>query len=264
MVGPVPIGMSWNRMNSTAKGAFRRGARIRRNSRLSVINTIFMGYRNTLMYDGDSTYNYSGAKTSSFPNFCLFRNNVIVNSDSGYYQSSPWKRSADGLVEVVIKDSSTLSTFNTWVRASTNANKVNPVAYTAGTLLVDPKNPTTPDFRPVSGSPALNASNYSFNVLIPYGTFNSVNNIAEIESYNVYPNPAVNNINAELQLSKSITAQIKIVDLTGKTVKDFGNQNLNAGTNVVTASVEGVQNGIYLLTITGNGANFSTRVIINH
>jgi hypothetical protein len=49
-------------MGTTSKGAFRRGARIRRNSRLSVTNSIFMGYRNFIMFDGDSTLYASGVK----------------------------------------------------------------------------------------------------------------------------------------------------------------------------------------------------------
>jgi hypothetical protein len=54
MVGPVPVGAKYSEMNSTTKAAFRRGARIRRNSSLRIVNSIFMGYRNFLMIDGDS------------------------------------------------------------------------------------------------------------------------------------------------------------------------------------------------------------------
>ncbi len=55
MVGPVPVGSKWGSMNSVAKAAFRRGARIRRNSSERIANSIFMGYRNFLMIDGDSS-----------------------------------------------------------------------------------------------------------------------------------------------------------------------------------------------------------------
>jgi hypothetical protein len=54
-VGPVPAGMTWSQLTTAQKGAFRRGARIRRNSRLSIVNSIFMGYRNFVMFDYDGS-----------------------------------------------------------------------------------------------------------------------------------------------------------------------------------------------------------------
>ena len=263
MVGPVPVGYSWNKMNSTAKNAFRRGARIRRNSRLSIVNSIFTGYRNTLMLDGDSVLKFSGANTGTFPTDFLFRNNVVVNSDSGYVQSSPWKRSADGLVEVAVKDSSSLSAYKTWVKAATNSNKINPVAFAAGTLLVDPNNATTPDFRPVAASPALGMTNYTFSRMDEYGRINSVNTIAAISDYNVYPNPAVDKLNVDLIASNAFTANVKMMDLSGKTIRNFGSVNMVAGSNSIESSLVGIQNGIYLFVISGNGANLTTRVVVN-
>lgn len=263
MVGPVPVGMNWKNMNSTAKNAFRRGARIRRNSRQSIINSIFTGYRNILMFDGDSTYINSGAKGNTFPAHTLFRNNVLVNSDSGYSQASPYAKSADGLVEVVTKDTGTRAAFNTWVRASGNNNKVNPVAFAAGTLLVDPKNATAPDFRPVSGSPALGFSDYSYSILNAFGTYNSVNTINAIGYYNVYPNPAANQINVEFASTATFAGEVKLVDLSGKTLRSFGTQNFTAGDNFYTADLSNVQNGVYLLVISGKGGNLSSRVVVN-
>jgi hypothetical protein len=65
-VGPIPAGMTWSQLTTTQKGAFRRGARIRRNSRLSIVNSIFMGYRNFVMFDGDSVLVNSGVKSKNF------------------------------------------------------------------------------------------------------------------------------------------------------------------------------------------------------
>ena len=56
-VGPVPLDKTYNDLASVQKNAFRRGARIRRNSRLSVVNSVFMGYRNFIMFDGYSVFN---------------------------------------------------------------------------------------------------------------------------------------------------------------------------------------------------------------
>lgn len=265
MVGPIPMGSSWNKMNSRAKAAFRRGARIRRNSRESIINSIFIGYRNVLMYDGDSTLNYSGAKTNSFPDFCLFRNNVIVNSDSGYIQSSPYNRTANGLCEVASgKDTANLAAFTTWVKSSTNANVINPVAYSQGTLLVDPKNATAPDFRPISSSAALNKAAYTFSALVPFGTFNSTSTINAVESYNVFPNPATASLNVDFVANSSFSGTVSLTDLSGKTVRSFETRNFTAGFNSISANISDINSGVYLLVIRGNGGNISSRVVISH
>jgi hypothetical protein len=59
MVGPVAVGTTYAGMNPVARAAFRRGARIRRNSSQRIVNSIFMGYRNMVMIDGDSCVDYS-------------------------------------------------------------------------------------------------------------------------------------------------------------------------------------------------------------
>ena len=77
-VGPVPAGMTWSQLTTTQKGAFRRGARIRRNSRLSIVNSLFMGYRNFVMFDGDSVLTNSGVKSGTISDKNdLFRNNYL-------------------------------------------------------------------------------------------------------------------------------------------------------------------------------------------
>ena len=44
MIGPVPVGSTYAMMNQTTKASFRRGARIRRNASLRVVNSMSIAH----------------------------------------------------------------------------------------------------------------------------------------------------------------------------------------------------------------------------
>jgi len=167
-IGPVPIGATWSSMGSTSRGAFRRGARIRRNSRLSIVNSIFMGYRNFIMLDGDSTLTAAGVlpgNTVSGTN-TFIRNNYFCNTAAAASKTA----TNTGLVE--ISSPRNVDSLDNWIRKGINNNQVNKVAYTSGTVLIDPQNRTNPNFRPVSTNKDLfGTSEFTFGVMNGFGTF---------------------------------------------------------------------------------------------
>ena len=166
-VGPVPLDKTYNDLTATQKGAFRRGARIRRNSRLSIVNSIFIGYRNFVMFDGDSTLTAAGVKASTISdNGNLFRNNYITNTSAAAAAGV----TNTGLAEVDSKN--TPSGLDAWLKLSGNANMIDKAKYSKGLILVDPQNATAPDFRPVSSNTDLiGSSDYSATLLSKVGTF---------------------------------------------------------------------------------------------
>lgn len=176
MVGPVPAGMSWDQLTSTQKGAFRRGARIRRNSRLSIINSIFMGYRNFVMFDGDSVLINSGvrSKTISDKNN-LFRNNYIFSTKA----AAPSGTTNTGLAE--ISSGGNIVDLDNWIRNSVNMNTVDTSSKTYQPLI----NTTTDlNFRPIINT----ESNFNFDILNSFGVFSKVVAMKK-ELFDVYPNP---------------------------------------------------------------------------
>lgn len=166
-VGPVQLDKTHADLSTTQKGAFRRGARIRRNSRLSIVNSIFMGYRNFIMFDGDSTLIAAGVKSSTISDKGnLFRNNYIANTGSAAASGT----TNTGLAEVDAKN--TPSGLDAWIKLSGNANMIDKAKYGAGLILVDPKNATAPNFRPVSSNTDLiGSSDYSASLLANVGTY---------------------------------------------------------------------------------------------
>ncbi|MEP7196568.1 MAG: T9SS type A sorting domain-containing protein [Saprospiraceae bacterium] len=251
MIGPVPVGSKYSDMNATTKAAFRRGARIRRNSSLRIVNSIFMGYRNFVMIDGDSSVrntnypavlNLLGASAVDQSNKQIFfSNNLIVNTGSAF--TSTTDTTANGLVEVARANGSgpKLNALNEWLRqAGCTANKIDPVAFTAGTVLENPMaSSSNPVFRPVANSPALSGADFSCNPVIK----NFVSSIQEINKAlkgTVYPNPAQGGF---IKFGKQVDSY-GLFDVKGQLIK--------FGMDTDQMSVEGIHSGIYFIKLDGH------------
>ena len=256
-VGPVPLDKTYNDLTTTQKGAFRRGARIRRNSRLSIVNSVFMGYRNFIMFDGDSVLIASGVKSSTFSETSnVLRNNFIANTSAAAAAGV----TNTGLVEVDSKN--TPAAMDAWLRDAKNSNKIDDVNYASGAILVDPKNATAPDFRPVAASKINTLANYDAAIFTKYGKFSSVNTVGNLVVTNAYPVPAADNVNVELFAVASENVAVSISDISGKVVKSLGNQSLVAGGNIITASVSELNNGLYFLNVVSNGSKTTYRFTV--
>lgn len=252
MVGPVPVGSKYSDLNSVSRAAFRRGARIRRNSSQSIVNSIFMGYRNFLMIDGDSCVrntNFPGALSTVTPNTAVnqalkqiyFANNLIVNTASAY--TSTTDTTANGLVEVARAKGSAakLAAIDAWARQTgALANNINPVPFTTGTLLVNPlASSPTPDFRPVAGSPALAGANFRNNPLL--SSIVPVEDVLEAKSVLVFPNPVVKG--DALHFGQLVKNAI-LINVKGEIVR-FAN-------DVNQISTEDLETGMYFIYLDGH------------
>ena len=252
MLGPVAVGGTYATLNATSRAAFRRGARIRRNSSLRITNSIFMGYRNFLLVDGDSSLrntNNQGLLSLVTPSNpvdvqskqLFFANNLIVSTAAAF--TSTTDTVANGLVEVSRAKGSLakLNALNAWVRLTGSlANCIDPVPFTAGTVLVNPlASSTTPDFRPVVGSPALTCapnfdSNPIFQNLVP------IRDIQAALLAPIYPNPISN---GQLNFGR-LVASYGIFDVKGQLVK--------YGFHADHTNIADFATGIYFIKLDGN------------
>jgi Secretion system C-terminal sorting domain len=260
MVGPIPVGTKYADANAVARAAFRRGARIRRNSSQRIVNSIFMGYRNFLMVDGDSSLrntNNAAVLAAFTPALTtvdvptkqmMFSNNILVNTTSAY--TTAGDTTANGLVEVgrgaTLGGGSAgkLAALDSWVRLAANANKIDPVAFTAGTLLVNPvANPATgtvADFRPVAGSPALSGGGFRFAGTPIESLITDSKEIAAAEKFApIYPNPITN---GTLNFGRQV-ASYGIFDINGKLVAH--------GFDTDHAPIQGIAAGMYFIKLDG-------------
>ena len=258
-VGPVPLDKTYNDLTATQKGAFRRGARIRRNSRLSIVNSVFMGYRNFIMFDGDSVLVASGVKSGSISETSnVLRNNFIANTAA----ASAAGVTNTGLAEVDSKN--TPAAMDAWLRDVKNSNKIDDASYASGAILVDPKNATAPDFRPVTASKINTLANYDAAIFTKFGKFSSVNTLGDVVMTNAYPVPAVDVVNVELFTVSATEVIVSVSDMSGKVVASMGSQSLVAGGNAISVPVADLNNGLYILTVVSNGAKSAYRFTVAH
>lgn len=258
MVGPVPVGSTYSALSSVQRAAFRRGARIRRNSALRISNSIFMGYRNFLMIDGDSTIrntNYPAALALVTPSTpvdqkthqTFFTNNLIVNTAAA---QAPADSTSNGLLEIArnAKASLKLAALDAWLKLSGSlSNNINPVAFTTGTVLINPMaSSSTPDFKPVAGSPALSGANFLDNpILSALTTSLREINRAITAAHPVYPNPV--SANSELYFGRKV-ASFGIFDLNGRL--------LRYGLDADRAALNGMEAGIYIIKFNDSAQRF--------
>ena len=258
-VGPVPLDKTYNDLTATQKGAFRRGARIRRNSRMSIVNSVFMGYRNFIMFDGDSVLVASGVKSGSISETSnVLRNNFIANTAA----ASAAGATNTGLAEVDSKN--TPAAMDAWLRDVKNSNKIDDASYVSGAILVDPKNATAPDFRPVTASKINTLANYDAAIFTKFGKFSSVNTLGDVVMTNAYPVPAVDVVNVELFTVSATEVMVSVSDMSGKVVASMGSQSLVAGGNAISVPVADLNNGLYILTVVSNGAKSAYRFTVAH
>ena len=252
MVGPVQVGSTYAASKDTTRAAFRRGARIRRNSSLRIVNSIFMGYRNFLMIDGDSCVrntNFPAAIATVTPAIgvdaatkqIMFSNNLVVNTSAAFVPATG-DIVANGLLEVATSTTSLakLTALNDWLRLPANGNKIDVVAFTSGTLLVRPlASSTTPDFRPVAGSPASTGGGGSFAGTPINNLISDAKEIAAAQLAPIFPNPVSNGF---IFFGREV-ASYGIFDIKG--------QLMTQGFDTDRASVQGLAKGMYFIKLDG-------------
>jgi hypothetical protein len=251
-VGPIPAGMTWSQLSITQKGAFRRGVRIRRNSRLSIVNSIFMGYRNFVMFDGDSVLVNSGVKSKTISDKNnLFRNNYIY----GVKASAPVGTTNTGLAEV--SSGSNVTVLDSWIRNSINNNTIDTNTFKPG-FLVNTNNFTAPDFRPAD----LNIlPNFEYGVLGFYGV-TQVKVVGKVKSVSAYPNPTNGEYIVEFTSTQSFNADVFVMDLNGRIVKKMTTMSVISGNNFVNVNLSDLNSGLYFFHIQGGNNNIVYQVVV--
>lgn len=251
MVGPYAQGEIYSQHSSTMRSAFRRGARIRRNSGQSIINTIFMGYRNGIMIDGAaSEAKASFGNTLTKDDTLQIRNCIFVGM-----LGTP-SLTATGFVEVASsRDSAKASDF---LKSTFAANRLNPVTWGPGTLLVDPNNYAAPNFKPVANSPALTGSSFDNTRVKNIATGAGIGQQQQFE-WSVYPNPSQGIVNISLFSKSAGAAAVDIYSLTGVQISTVQFE-CNTGEN--NFQLPAISKGFYVAEINHAGVKQSVKLII--
>jgi len=138
------IGPLRGNVGASVAAGFRRGARIRRNSSISIYNTIFMDFKNGLYLDNTNPGSEANATAGSL----RYRSNIVAGNTPGK------------VTEKIAASSFALTAFF----ASNNNDSI---AATTG-ILVTPYDYLAPDYRPAGASPALTNIDFADAHILPY------------------------------------------------------------------------------------------------
>ena len=88
--------------------------------------------------------------------------------------------------------------------------------------------------------------------------------IPSVNTWQIEPNPltAGNSVNIRISAQEQLNAAINITDITGRQIITRS-ENLNSGSNRITLPTEGLQNGIYIVSIETKSGVLSKKLIIN-
>jgi hypothetical protein len=199
---------------------FEKAYRIRRNSGLSLFNSIATGWEKGLSLESSTTQDNVSADTSNFEGNELVNfsaGNAKISASTAFYATF---FTADG---------------NDTTKTIANINWVN--AFPADIW-------TTPDFRLNSASLVATGASTTLSI-------NDMDN--NIVAVTLYPNPASNNITLSLGSQVDGKATVNVVDLTGKIV--FSNSYMvNRGNNTITLDINEFTNGVYFMQTILNGS----------
>lgn len=99
-------------------------------------------------------------------------------------------------------------------------------------------------------------SNYFSNpILVQVPNRVAVNNVASEKTIQIYPNPATDVIN--INLNDATSAQISVMDMQGRVIK-----NVTANSNIVTITTQDIAPGIYMVQVRANGTVITQKIAI--
>jgi hypothetical protein len=229
-------------------GAHKRAARIRKNSKLKIFNSIFMDFVEGLHVDNSGSAPNGAAELNALNNELKFKNNILagITTSAKIVQISTNGTHAAGF------------DIATWFNNSNNTGLATPISSSG--LLASPYNTADGsvysglDYRPGSASIAATGADFSDASIV----LSTTNLNEEKATLKVYPNPFSESF--KLQFSSSSSEDVKVVayDVTGRTIEtrdvnfaDINNQEL--GSNY--------QSGMYIVVIKQGEISKSFRVI---
>lgn len=222
---------------------FERGVYIRRNSGISVFNSLVIGWEKGFhAKDAGTVDNFTTNDTS------VFAYNVI---------------SADVPAKYVIDATSnaTLSFYSTIHTGDMNdtLSNVNTINFVNGF----PANLNqVPDFRLQNSSVVSSGADFSHPKLGSQSVGIQTGSIAN--SLKLFPNPAGNNFKIKLELAQNEKVNIMMYDITGKRVMAIAeNEVLNSGSNTFNIDTQNISNGMYLVSFRSENLQETLKVIIN-
>ncbi|MGE0569008.1 MAG: T9SS type A sorting domain-containing protein [Bacteroidia bacterium] len=221
---------------------FEKAFRIRRNSAISVFNSLITGWEKGLSIEGSATEDNITGDTSYFQNNSLVEipaNARCITAAMSFYGTF---FGAEG------NDTTTTIAQVNWVSPFTALN-------------------VKPDYRLASASTASTGAAFT-NTVFSGGFTNLVKNTSDLfVTMTLYPNPS--NANTKLfinsKTNESLNLSVNVIDITGKVVlSPISNGSLSYGHNYIDINTENLESGIYFVTVNAGKSKETVKLIVTH
>lgn len=202
---------------------FRRGARIRRNSRLNIRNSVFMDFPTGIHIDG------TASEANATGGLLIYKNNIVAGNVPGK-----------------VKEKAAASTFaiTAWFESNNNDS----LATTAG-ILTTPYNYLNPDYRPAANSPLLSGADFT-----GMSTGLGIEEVSTIANVSLYPNPANSNAYLFVDVAQNSTLEVVVMNANGQVMQKIANTYAEVGTHQFTINAADFAQGLYYAVIKSGDA----------
>jgi hypothetical protein len=244
-VGPKRNGLT----TLPAGEKFERGIFTRRNTAISIHNSIFCGWEKGWHVNGASTfdnYNTTGAMLDSMG---VLKNTIIttdIPANARFITDAGGANSA-------------------WYNTYAGANGIDTTKTVTQVAFVNPFPSNlynTPDFRLAAASVAAGGASFSGPQF--FGGFTGVEQLNVLtNSFNIYPNPATQNTNIAFNLIENNKVSVTVIDMLGNVVSVIAHENeFNKGNNTLSLNTANLANGIYYISLEVNGVKETKKLIV--
>lgn len=241
---------------------FKRGAHIRRNSRQSIFNSLFVGFPTGLYIDG------SAAQTNVTNGDLSFKYNTFAGCPK-------MEKAYD-------------SAF-----VANAANNISLLAATTDAQLTAPYNAAAPNAVPATGSPVLSGADFTnakltsgFTTVTYRGAFGandtwanswtnldpqnttyaaptSIEDVASLNAIQVTPNPSAGVATLTLSVTQTSTVAIALFDISGRNVKTIAEETIASGQHQFTINATDLNNGVYFVKTQIGTESKTQKLVLN-
>ena len=206
--------------------------RLRRNTKLQIYNSAFLGWGLGLRLESD------GSQTAANTDILTVQSCILAGIRADKFKE-------DG----TIFDAASLQT---WYAVASRKNQL--IATNDEVKIANPFNYTALNFQPLVGSPVLNASYWFTTAINPVAISNETSLVN-------YPNPFNGSTNIELQLENESYVRVFVVDMTGRTVANLQEGTLNEGKHGFLFDGSALPKGLYFAKVITNNLQKAVKMI---
>ncbi|MBP6756295.1 MAG: T9SS type A sorting domain-containing protein, partial [Bacteroidia bacterium] len=228
---------------------FERGIYTRRNTAISIHNSIFVGWEKGWHVKDAITFDNYNTTGSTLDSMGVVKNTIIttdVPANARFVFDAGGANSA-------------------WYNTYAGTNGIDTTKTVAQVAFVNgfPTNLyITPDFRLAAASIAAGGASFSGPQF--FGGFTGVEQLNVLtNSFTIFPNPATQNTNIAFNLIENNKVSVTVIDMLGNVVSVIAHENeFNKGNNTLSLNTANLANGIYYISLEVNGVKETKKLIV--